>query len=226
MKPPTSRPAKPPGQPRTKVEGAVITRAQLAALARVTPQMIVKYEGLGLPSVGKARYRQAEALAWIKDNVPKTGHGGPRKGGGRPPTTKAASKATALEGVATSNPESTAAATAPTTAPTTETDQTFRQLQTRKLEIAARLSELEVARMEGRVVDRETTIVTVRTHLLLVRQTVERTSSKSAKRIGAELRLSPEQVDAVRSLIDEDHRDAFARLAKMPLPLEEESTAS
>lgn len=210
--------AKPAPSRRTPARtGPVITRAQLAALAHVTPQMIVKYEGLGLPSVGKARYRQAEALAWIKDNVPKTGHGGTRKGGGRPGRTKAS-------GIGHQQ-EATASASPPATAPT-ETDPTFRQLQTRKLEIAARMSELEVARMEGRVVDRETTVATVRTHLALVRQTVERTISKSAKRIGAELRLSPEQVDAVRSLIDEDQRDAFARLARMPLPLEEEPAAS
>ena len=43
---------------RPKVDDPIITRAELAKLAGVTPQMVVKYDGLGIPRAGRARYRR------------------------------------------------------------------------------------------------------------------------------------------------------------------------
>jgi hypothetical protein len=173
----------------------------MADRMNVSVRMLRKYIADGMPRNEDGTFDEAACFEWKKSNVFPELKGGDI-GGGRPKGIKN-----------------------PPRLPPTETDGDdaapvdLRQLKARQVEARIRMHEIEIAKQEGKLIDRDKGLRAVRDHLTVVRQRVERIGPNATKAVAAALGLGAESTEPVRNAIDEEIRRAMGQIADDPFTL-------
>ncbi len=178
-------------------DDGTISQVELAKVLGVTRQMVGKYARLGMPTAGRGRFDRDAAVAWVQAEISDHGHGGKGRGGGRP----------AGKPGRTPKPKPPAEA------------EGYRKANTRRIEAQTQLAELEISKIAGKLLDRESTLTAIRGHLVVVRQTIERQGAAIAKAIAAEFGLDTDKAARAKAIVREGHAKAFSRIAANPMEL-------
>ena len=153
--------------------------------------MISNYVNLGMPK-GPDGFDQDVCLSWIQEHMAPTGRGG-----------KWDRKDKEVGGVRAG------------------TAATFKQLQTKRLEAKVKREQLDLERAEGRALDRATTLSSVRAHLTVVRQRVEKIAPDAAKAVAAEFGIEAERMPQLRSVLEGVVAKAMGDIQRQPIPIPE-----